>query len=97
MFYQFLYPLRDIWFGFNIFRYITFRAAMASVSAFMLSIVFGPWIIKRLHNLKISEKIRQEDEVHNLYHLHKSKEGTPTMGGIIIIAALIASVVLWQI
>ncbi|MFH1791589.1 MAG: phospho-N-acetylmuramoyl-pentapeptide-transferase [Candidatus Omnitrophota bacterium] len=94
MLYYLLFPLRDIWFGFNIFRYITFRAAMASVTAFIISIVIGPVIIRLLASLKIGQNIRK-DYVENLYELHKHKEGTPTMGGFIILLAVVLSTVAW--
>ncbi len=94
MLYQFLYPLRDIWFGFNVFKYITFRAAMASITAFLLAVFLGPVIIKILSYFKIGELPRQE-YVGNLYELHKHKEGTPTMGGIIIIISIVISTLLW--
>ena len=51
MFYHFLYPLREFFFGFNVFRYITFRAAMASITAFVVSLILGPWVIRFLHDL----------------------------------------------
>ena len=94
MFYNIFYPLKDLWFGFNIFKYITFRAVMAVVSAFLLSLLLGPWIIKRLYALKVGEHVRTDD-VGALYHLHKQKEGTPTMGGILILLSIIGSTLLW--
>ncbi|MBL7158264.1 MAG: phospho-N-acetylmuramoyl-pentapeptide-transferase [Candidatus Omnitrophica bacterium] len=94
MLYQLLYPLKDLWFGFNVFQYITFRAAMASITAFLISVILGPFIIKKLAYLKVCEMPRRE-HVENLYELHKHKEGTPTMGGIIIIASVILSTILW--
>ncbi len=45
MFYELLYPLKDVWFFFNVFRYITFRASLAAVTAFLMTIVFGPILI----------------------------------------------------
>jgi len=48
MLYYIFYPLRDWWFGFNVFRYITFRAAMASLTAFLISLIVGPVIIRWL-------------------------------------------------
>ena len=94
MLYQLLYPLRDLWFVFNVFKYITFRAAMASITAFLVSVVLGPIIIKKLSSLKIGESPRKE-HVENLYELHKHKEGTPTMGGIIILFAIVLATALW--
>ena len=94
MLYNLLYPLREFWFGFNVFKYITFRAAMASITAFLLSVILGPIIIKKLKGSKIEESPRKEHTEH-LYELHKHKEGTPTMGGIIIILSIILSTLLW--
>ena len=94
MFYHLLYPLKDLWFGFNVFKYITFRAAMASVTAFLISIFLGPIIIALLRRLKIGESIRR-DYVEDLYQLHKHKSGTPTMGGFLILTAIIVSTFLW--
>lgn len=95
MFYHFLYPLRDIFFGFNVFKYITFRAAGASVSAFLISIILGPIVVRYLTYLKIGQYVRKE-EVPALYDLHKSKQGTPTMGGILILFAILFSTILWS-
>ena len=94
MLYQLLYPLKDLWFGFNVFRYITFRTVMASITAFILSVIIGPIIVRMLKNMKIGELPRKEN-VENLYALHKHKEGTPTMGGIILLVSIISSVFLW--
>src|SRR3989338_8825467 len=94
MLYYIFYPLRDIWFGFNVFRYITFRAAMASLTAFLLSLVFGPLVIRWLKGLNFGQNIRRE-YVEPLYDLHKHKQGTHTMGGILIILSITLSTVLW--
>jgi phospho-N-acetylmuramoyl-pentapeptide-transferase len=94
MLYHLLYPLKDIWFGFNIFRYITFRASMAAVTSFILCVVFGPPIIRALRRLDIGQFVRKE-HVTALSEFHDSKEGTPTMGGILIIASLLISSILW--
>jgi phospho-N-acetylmuramoyl-pentapeptide-transferase len=94
MLYYIFYPLRDLWFGFNVFRYITFRAAMAAVTAFLISLIIGPIVIEWLKKLNFGQNIRRE-HVESLYNLHKHKEGTPTMGGVLIILAITASTVLW--
>jgi len=94
MLYHLLYPLKDLWFGFNVFKYITFRAAMASITAFLLSVVIAPIIIKKLLHLKVGESPRRA-YVEDLYKLHKHKEGTPTMGGVIIILSILLSTLLW--
>lgn len=94
MFYHLLYPLRDIFFGFNVFKYITFRAAGGAVTAFLLSVLLGPFIIRRLRQFKVGQVVRKE-EAEGIYELHKGKEGTPTMGGLLIVLAIILSTVLW--
>lgn len=94
MFYHLFYPLREIFFGFNVFKYITFRAAGAGVTAFVISIVLGPLVIRYLTYLKIGQYIRKE-EIPALYDLHKSKQGTPTMGGVLILSAILFSTFLW--
>ncbi|MFH1045425.1 MAG: phospho-N-acetylmuramoyl-pentapeptide-transferase [Candidatus Omnitrophota bacterium] len=95
MFYWLFYPLREIFFGFNVFRYITFRAAMASVTAFILCMCMGPWLIKKLTKLKIGENIIDEKTSPYLHQLHSGKKGVPTMGGLLILFAALTSTVLW--
>lgn len=94
MLYHLLYPLRDFIFGFNLFRYITFRAAMAALTAFVISLIFGPALIKKLIALKVGEKINKADSL-KLDDLHRHKQSTPTMGGILILGAIIISTLLW--
>jgi len=94
MLYYIFYPLRDLWFGFNVFKYITFRAAMASLTAFLITLLAGPIIIEWLKKLNFGQNIRRE-HVESLYNLHKHKQGTPTMGGILIILAITVSNLLW--
>ena len=95
MLYHLLYPLSDYWFGFNVFRYITFRAAMATVTAFLLTMLVGPSVIRRLTAMKVGQRVRRKEEVGRLYDLHQHKEGTPTMGGLLILSALLGSTLLW--
>ena len=95
MFYHLLYPLRDLWFGFNLFRYITFRAAAAAIMAFALTLLCGGRIIGKLRELKVGEKIRNGRHHQAIYEIHKGKEGTPTMGGVIILFAVMLSVLCW--
>lgn len=95
MLYYLFYPLRDFFFGFNVFKYITFRAAGAAITALVLSFILGPYIINRLYQLKMGEKIRNGKHYAELYNLHKMKEGTPTMGGVLILVTILASTLLW--
>ena len=94
MLYYLLYPLRDLWFGFNVFKYITFRAILASITSFLICITFGPLVIKKLRELKVGEVALRTDAPAIDSH-YKHKEGTPTMGGILIIFAIASSVFLW--
>ena len=94
MLYYLFYPLKALWFGFNVFKYITFRAAMASLTAFLISIILGPFVIRWLERLSFGQNIRRE-HVETLYDLHKHKQGTPTMGGILIVLSITLSTVLW--
>jgi phospho-N-acetylmuramoyl-pentapeptide-transferase len=91
MLYHLLYPLRDAFFGFNVFRYITFRSAGAVLTALIISFVLGPSMIAWLRRLKVGQQVRDDGP-----KTHLSKQGTPTMGGLLIIAALVSSVLLWS-
>ena len=90
MFYHFLYPLKEYFSAFNLFQYITFRAAMSAITALVISFFIGPSLIKLLKNYQIGETIRDSGP-----KTHKKKAGTPTMGGIIIISSLIIPILLW--
>ncbi|HNX90628.1 MAG TPA: phospho-N-acetylmuramoyl-pentapeptide-transferase [Candidatus Omnitrophota bacterium] len=94
MFYHLLYPLKEFWFGFNIFKYISFRAGMAALTAFLICMVFGPAIIDALRRLKIGQVVRKE-HVEKLTEFHNKKEGTPTMGGLMVIISVLISSILW--
>jgi len=94
MFYHLLYPLRDLWFGFNVFKYITFRASMAAVTSFVICVILGPFMIRWLKGLNAGQYVRKQ-HVDDLYDLHKHKEGTPTMGGLLIIVSVVISALLW--
>lgn len=94
MLYYLFYSLRDYWFGFNVFKYITFRAAMASLTALLISLIFGPVIIRWLKSLSFGQYIRKE-YVESLYDLTKHKQGTPAMGGVLIIIAIALATILW--
>ncbi len=94
MFY-FLADFKSLFFALNIFKYITFRAGMAAVTAFLLSIILGPWLIQRLRDLKVQEIAKRKD-APALDRFINSKEGTPTMGGLLIVGSVICSVLLWS-
>ena len=75
----------------NLLQYITFRAAVACLLAFGLSIVMGPRVIRRLISLKVGQPLRTAEEVHKLAELHGGKVGTPTMGGVLILGSVLVS------
>lgn len=79
----------------NIFKYHTFRAGGAAVTAFVLSLFFGDRVIRKLISLKLGQPIRTAAEVHALFELHGKKAGTPTMGGILILACIVISTLIW--
>ncbi len=91
----YLYPyLREFFFGFNVLRYITFRSVSGAVTSFILCVVIGPRLIKKLNKFGITEKLGKSDSPH-LETLHSRKKGTPTMGGILICIAVVSSCLLW--
>jgi phospho-N-acetylmuramoyl-pentapeptide-transferase len=88
---KFLYGLRGSISFFNIFQYLTFRAAYASITALLISFLFGPWVIAKLRAIKTSWSAREDTP-----DSHKAKAGTPTMGGVLIILSFLVSILLWQ-
>jgi phospho-N-acetylmuramoyl-pentapeptide-transferase len=90
MLYWLLVPLRELISFFNVFRYITVRTALAGITALLLSMILGPLLIKLLKRHQIGEEIREEGP-----QSHINKKGTPTMGGILIIAATLVPTLLW--
>jgi phospho-N-acetylmuramoyl-pentapeptide-transferase len=91
----YLHYLSDRIKGFNVFSYVTFRAIAAAITAFGISLIFGNFIIRKLISLKVGQPIRTTEEVRRLAELHGGKQGTPTMGGVLIIGAVFVSSVLW--
>jgi phospho-N-acetylmuramoyl-pentapeptide-transferase len=90
VFYHLLYPLRDQFHVLNVVGYITFRTAAASMTALALSLALGPWLIRRLREFQIGQVVRTDGPAS-----HKPKAGTPTMGGLLILAAVLGSTLLW--
>ena len=91
MLYHLLYPLHTTLSVFNVFRYITFRTIYASLTAFFICFLLGPWIIRKLSGLQVGQYIRDDGP-----QSHLSKAGTPTMGGVLIVFSIVASVLLWS-
>ena len=94
MLYELLYPLRDFFFGFNVFRYITFRGAMAGITAYVITLWIGPGVIRFLAKLDLKQTIEREG-FSALYGEHAGKEKVPTMGGVMILASVVLSTLLW--
>ncbi|HDQ46125.1 MAG TPA: phospho-N-acetylmuramoyl-pentapeptide-transferase [bacterium] len=90
MLYHLLYPLRVYFFGFNLFGYITFRAASAAIAALLFTFLIGPAILRWLRRREIGEEIREDGP-----QTHRLKAGTPTMGGLIILPAILIPVLLF--
>jgi phospho-N-acetylmuramoyl-pentapeptide-transferase len=88
--YHLLAPLARQHIFFNLFNYITFRAAGATVTALLLAFIMGPWVIRKLREHRIGQIVRAEGPTS-----HHGKRGTPTMGGLIIILATVVPTLLW--
>ena len=91
----YLHRLSEQFGGFNVFSYITFRAVAAAVTAFVISLFSGNFVIRKLISLKVGQPIRSAEEVRHLAELHGPKQGTPTMGGVIVIGSVFLSSLLW--
>ncbi|MCU0256333.1 MAG: phospho-N-acetylmuramoyl-pentapeptide-transferase [Vicinamibacterales bacterium] len=90
MLYHLLFPLHGVISLLNVTRYITVRTALAMITALAISLFFGPWLIRRLREFQIGQVIRQEGPAS-----HRAKAGTPTMGGLLILAAALVPTLLW--
>jgi phospho-N-acetylmuramoyl-pentapeptide-transferase len=90
MLYELLYPLSGVFAGFNVFKYITFRTIGAILTALLISLILGPFLIEKLREKQIGQRIREEVPLR-----HKEKEGTPTMGGTLLLFSIIGSTLLW--
>ncbi len=90
MFYHFILPLQEHLSFLRLFQYITFRSAYAALTSLVLVLVFGRLMIAWLQNLKLREEIRELGP-----ESHRAKAGTPTMGGIIILGAVLLSLLFW--
>ncbi|MBI4688104.1 MAG: phospho-N-acetylmuramoyl-pentapeptide-transferase [Nitrospirae bacterium] len=86
----FLYRLHEWFSPFNLFRYITFRAAIAAITALLLSFILGPYVIERMKRLSLTQYVRDDGPKE-----HLNKTGTPTMGGVLILLSIVLSVLMW--
>jgi len=88
--YFLLVPLKKYFIFFNVFRYITVRTALSGITALLICLIFGHWVIKVMKKLQIKEELRPD-----VPQSHFEKKGTPSMGGILIIAATVIPALLW--
>ncbi|MBF0401261.1 MAG: phospho-N-acetylmuramoyl-pentapeptide-transferase [Magnetococcales bacterium] len=92
MLYNLLFPLSDYWSALNLFKYITFRSIGATLTALLLSFLVGPWLIRSLQKLQTSgQPIRSDGPQRHILE----KTGTPTMGGTLILLAMVIPTLLW--
>jgi phospho-N-acetylmuramoyl-pentapeptide-transferase len=91
VFLDLFYPLVSVFSAFNVFRYLTFRSAYAALTALLICFLFGPLLIRKLRQLHLGQEIRTDGP-----KTHLSKGGTPIMGGILMIIAVVVAVLLWE-
>jgi phospho-N-acetylmuramoyl-pentapeptide-transferase len=90
MLYHLLYPLHTTFSAFNVFRYITFRTIYASLTALLICWLLGPWVIRKLSDRQIGQYVRTDGPP-----AHMTKTGTPTMGGLLLLFAIVTATLLW--
>ncbi|MGZ3523880.1 MAG: phospho-N-acetylmuramoyl-pentapeptide-transferase, partial [Thermodesulfobacteriota bacterium] len=91
MLYHLLYPLHEAFSFFNVFRYITFRTIYSILTALLISFLIGPWLIKKLRAFQIQQVVRED-----VPSRHMVKNGTPTMGGSLILGGILIPTVFWS-
>jgi len=91
VFYNLIYPFHSTYSFLNVFRYITFRTIYAVITALVISFLIGPWITRVLKQRQIGQTIRSDGPKS-----HHIKSGTPTMGGLMILIAMLVSTLLWS-
>jgi len=91
MIYYLLFPLHTTHIAFNVLKYISFRTICGALTALLITFILGPWLIKRLKELQIGQRVRED-----VPDRHRAKEGTPTMGGTLVIIAVVGSTLLWS-
>lgn len=90
MLYHFLYPLHTSLSALNVFRYITFRTIGGAVTAFIIVLLLGPLFIRTMRRFQIGQVVREDGP-----ETHLAKQGVPTMGGLLILAAITVGTLLW--
>jgi len=91
VFYHLLYPFHELVPILNVFRYITFRTIYATITAMVIVLLLGPWFIRKLREFQLGQVIREDGPSS-----HKTKAGTPSMGGLLIVGAITAATLLWS-
>lgn len=91
MIYNLLYPLVEYFSPLNVLKYISIRSAYAAITALLIALIIGPWVIRKLRELKAGQAVR-----HDGPQSHLSKEGTPTMGGVLMIISVSLAIILWM-
>jgi phospho-N-acetylmuramoyl-pentapeptide-transferase len=91
MIYYLLFPLHTTHIAFNVLKYISFRTICGALTALLITFILGPWLIKKLKELQIGQRVREDVPAR-----HRAKEGTPTMGGTLVIIAVVGSTLLWS-
>jgi phospho-N-acetylmuramoyl-pentapeptide-transferase len=92
MIYHLLFPLHTTTIAFNVLKYISFRTICGALTALVITFILGPWLIKKLKELQIGQRVRED-----VPDRHRAKEGTPTMGGALVIIAVVGSTLLWSV
>lgn len=82
--------LEHYYHGFQVFHYLTFRSIIAALTSLVISLCLGQWMIRRLNKLQIGQSVRDDGP-----QSHLKKQGTPTMGGVLIVASMMVSIILW--
>jgi phospho-N-acetylmuramoyl-pentapeptide-transferase len=90
MLYHLLYPLASSFHFLNVFKYLTFRTIYAVITALLVSFLLGPWVIRKLQSVQMTQVIRTDGP-----ESHLKKQGTPTMGGVLILMATVIPTLLW--
>src|SRR3984885_4378528 len=90
LFYLFYHVLQRYFHALNVFRYITVRTALASITALLITLILGPGVLRRLREMQIGQFIREEGPKS-----HQAKAGTPTMGGVLIVSSTVIPTLLW--
>jgi len=92
---SYLADFESLWGPLRLFRYISFRAMGGASTALVFGMIIAPFIIERLRQIKARQVLRSAEEVGKLADLHNSKQGTPTMGGLIVFISVVGSTLLW--